>query len=324
MISRIVVFPRFDEVWPYAADHLRELLDPITEVRFERLDAGLQHPGDPDAERLFWLGTALDEECLARFPAVREAHVTEGYRFSLASGELLDKAGVRRIDHRSEGYWAQSVSEFALGLTISALRRIPQTHRAMLTDHSVWNYPGEQFGDDPAFTNGTVAGKRVRIVGAGNIASRYASFTHMLGADVAAWDPFAGEPAFHRAGSRREHDLARLARDAQIFAPMVPLLPTTEGLVTAEIIDLLPMGCLVVLATRAGICDVSALRRRVLANELSLAADVFDVEPLSLDDPLLGRPNVVHTPHNAGRTIDSNLRWAELLVEQLDEYDPSR
>ena len=64
------------------------------------------------------------------------------------------------------------------------------------------------------------------------------------------------------------------------------------------------------------------LRRRVLANELSLAADVFDIEPVPLEDPLLGRHNVVHTPHNAGRTIDSNLRWAELLVEQLPEYDP--
>lgn len=59
------------------------------------------------------------------------------------------------------------------------------------------------------------------------------------------------------------------------------------------------------LATRAGICDMGALRRRVLADELSLAADVFDIEPLPLDDPLLGRHNVVHTPHNAGRTKES-------------------
>ncbi len=43
----------------------------------------------------------------------------------------------------------------------------------------------EQFGDTVGFANGTVSGKRVRIVGAGNIASRYASFVKMLGADVA-------------------------------------------------------------------------------------------------------------------------------------------
>ena len=61
----------------------------------------------------------------------------------------------------------------------------------------------------------------------------------------------------------------------------------------------------------------AALRRRVLADQLSLAADVWDVEPLPLDDPLLGRHNVVHTPHNAGRTIDANKEWAERLAVQF-------
>jgi phosphoglycerate dehydrogenase-like enzyme len=45
---------------------------------------------------------------------------------------------------------------------------------------------------------------------------------------------------------------------------------------------------------------------------------VWDVEPLPLDDPLLGRHNVVHTPHIAGRTRDANLAWAENLAAQFD------
>jgi phosphoglycerate dehydrogenase-like enzyme len=187
----------------------------------------------------------------------------------------------------------------------------------MITSQQPWSHPLEQFGDDPRFVNGTVAGKRVRIVGAGNIASRYASFVNMLGADVAAWDPFAPEPAFHRAGSRKEWYLERLVQDADIFVPMVPLTESTKGLITAEHIGMLPKGCVVVLATRAEICDMQELRRRVLADEISLAADVFDVEPLSLDDPFLGRHNVVHTPHNVGRTKEANYKWAEMLAEQF-------
>ncbi len=134
---------------------------------------------------------------------------------------------------------------------------------------------------------------------------------------MAVWDPFASEPCFHRAGARKEWHLSRLVEDAEIFAPMVPLRESTQGIVTADHIDALPHGCLVVLVTRARICDTAALRRRVLADELSLAADVWDAEPLPLDDPLLGRHNVVHTPHNAGRTKDANERWAEKLVEQF-------
>lgn len=98
---------------------------------------------------------------------------------------------------------------------------------------------------------------------------------------------------------------------------MLPLTDSTRGLVTAHHIDSLPQGCLVILATRAHICDMAAIRRRVLADEIALAADVFDLEPLPLDDPLLGRHNVVHTPHLAGRTQDANRQWAENLAAQF-------
>jgi phosphoglycerate dehydrogenase-like enzyme len=249
---------------------------------------------------------------------------------SIEVGDALAAAGVRTYVQPSEGFWGQSVAEFALALTLCGLRRIPQLHRAILiTSPQPWDYAppsgvgrpgarGQPFGDDPNFANGTVEGKRIRVVGAGNVASRYASFVHKQGADVAAWDPFASEPCFHRTGARRELRLDSLFHDADIFAPMVPLTDETRGLVKREHLLSLPRGCLVVLVTRAAVCDMPTLRERVLADELALAADVWDVEPPPLDDPLLGRHNVVHTPHNAGRTREANLAWAENLAAQFD------
>jgi phosphoglycerate dehydrogenase-like enzyme len=99
---------------------------------------------------------------------------------------------------------------------------------------------------------------------------------------------------------------------------MVPLTDATQGIVTQHHIEALPRGTLVVLVTRADICHMPSVRRRVLANELALAADVFDVEPLPLNDPLLGRHNVVHTPHNAGRTKQANDAYAAMLVDQFE------
>jgi D-3-phosphoglycerate dehydrogenase len=327
MKTAIVVNSWFDSVWPFAADRLAQVLEPMVDVSFVRLPEGTDAAlADVVADassvvRLISLGVNLTASDLESFSSLEEALVTNGYQAPADQSELLEARGIRQLSHRSEGFWGQSVSEFALGLTIGALRQIPQTHHAIQSGLERWDYPFQQFGDDARFTNGTVQGKRVRIVGAGNIASRYASFMNMLGADVAAWDPFASEPAFHRAGARKEWHLDKLVEDAEIFVPMVPLTPSTEGLVTTEHIRALPNGCLVVQATRARIVDTVELRRRVIANELSLAADVFDVEPLPLDDPLLGRDNVVHTPHLAGRTKESNYRWAEMLAEQLPEYD---
>jgi phosphoglycerate dehydrogenase-like enzyme len=335
MTSLIVVHPDFDATWPFAADDLHALWQAQGPVELMRLADGDRRAlgqlvADPaGVTRLITLGVPVTAECLARFVQLREAAFQNAYDRAADHTELLAARGVRVYTQPSEGFWGQSVAEFALALTLCGLRRIPQLYHAMLSSQTPWDYSppnqqgrpgarGAQYGDDPHFANGTVAGKRVRIVGAGNIASRYASFAHMLGADVAAWDPFASEPCFHRAGARKEWQLDRLVCDAEIFAPMLPLTDATRGIVTAAHIRALPPGCLVVLATRAAICDMPALRTRVLADELALAADVFDIEPLPLDDPLLGRHNVVHTPHNAGRTRHANEQWARALFEQFE------
>jgi phosphoglycerate dehydrogenase-like enzyme len=340
MSNLIIMHAEFEAHWPFVAERLMQRWQTLSEtalIRIARGDArplGEIAPHPQEVGRLVCLGAPVTAECLYRFGRLREAAFLEPYgpaTLHPSALELLQTQGVRLYQQRSEGFWGQSVAEFALALTLCALRRIPQNYHEMLTSLEPWRRyssernegpgaPGAQFSDDTRFTHGTVAGKRVRIVGAGNIGSRYASFVHALGADVAAWDPYAPEPGFHRAGSRRLYHLSELVKDAEIFAPMLPLTETTRGIVTAAQIDALPKGCLVVLATRALICDMAALRRRVLADELALAADVFDIEPLPLDDPLLGRHNVVHTPHLAGRTRDANYKWADDL---LDQFEPA-
>lgn len=332
MRSVIVVHPNFDAEWPWSGDHFQEVWQKQGPVEFYRLEPedtrslGEIVPDPAGVTRLISLRVPVTDACVEALTGLEEA--TFYYGLTQEQTDRLAAQGTKIHKQVSEGFWGESVSEFGLALTLCGLRRIPQTHHEILTDQEPWNYnpaggvgrPGQrgyQFGDDANFTSGTIAGKRVRVVGAGNIASRYASFCTMLGADVAAWDPFATEPSFHRAGSRREWHLSELVKDAEIFAPMVPLKDSTRGIVTAEHIDALPKGCLVVLVTRAKICDTEAIRRRVLADEIALAADVFDVEPLPLDDPLLGRHNVVHTPHNAGRTIHANREFAEHFTAQF-------
>ena len=329
--SVIVVSSQFDGTWPFAADHFHALWKKEGDVDFVRLSPTDERPlGDIVSQpsgirRLVVLGVRLTELCLSRMNSLREvAFVGE----NVSVRNACAARHIRVYQHTSEGFWGESVAEFALALTLCVLRRIPQLHDEIIRDQKPWNYSppngvgtpgarGGQYGDDSRFTNGTLSGKRVRIVGAGNIGSRMASWAHVMGADVAVWDPKASDPCFHRAAARREYHLDRLVRDAEIFLPMLPLTDATRGIVKAEHINALPKGCLVVMVTRAAICDMPTVRRRVLADEIALAADVFDVEPLGLDDPLLGRHNVIHTPHNAGRTQQANEQWAEMLAAQF-------
>ena len=336
MARCICVHRSFERIWPLVAEHLRSAWSSADFIRIDvdderALSDVIRQPAE--VTQLISLGVPVTAECPSAFPTLEEAAIyTSGYLRDRDAADVFAEAGVEIIMHDSEGYWGPSVSEFALGLTIGGLRRIPQLHQRIQSDTAPWEYTpdgepgpgkrGHQFGDDDRFTCGTISGKRVRIVGVGNIGSRYAGAVSYLGADVAAYDPFADKPCFHRSGARRVHSLEELLADAEIFAPMIPLTDETRGLVTADHIDALPEGTLVILATRAQIVDTDALRSRVAADERALAADVWDGnpgEPIPLDDPLLGRDNVVHTPHVAGRTRDANERWAERLLERFSK-----
>jgi len=333
--SIIIVHESFERTWSWAADHWHQRWLDQGAVQFHRIEGEQSSLGALIAKpetvrRLVILGCSISVEELKSFSGLRElVYQSSAYGDATVEAtfnQFCKQRKITVIKHRSEGFWGQSVAEFAFALTLCGLRRIPQTHSRITQSLDDWDYlsakgvPGGrcgQFGDDPDFTCGTLAGKRVRIVGAGNIATRYADWCSMFGADVAVWDPFASEPCFHRAHARRVYHLDALMQDAEIFAPMLPLLDSTRGIVTAEMINALPKGCLVVNATRAQICDTDVLYKRVLNDELALAADVFDAEPVPLDSPLLGRHNVVHTPHNAGRTRQANEAWSDALIDQF-------
>lgn len=338
MRSLVVVHPAFDDVWPFAAEELHRIWNEKGPTEYVDLEPGDDRRlgeivDDPEGViRLGSFGVPVTGACLDAFEDLREATVLTDNAYAPDPDVVstVEDRGVTHRWHGSEGLWAPSVAEHALGLTIAALRQIPQKHASITESHDDWDReeraseePGmggyQYVAKPPDHVHGTIAGKRVRVVGVGNIESRYADVTTSLGANVAAYDPYADEPCFHRAGADRVHSLGDLVSDADIFAPMVPKTDETKGLIDADLIDALPEGALVVLATRAGIVDGDALRRRVLADDLALAADVFDGlvgEPIPLDDPLVGRENVIHTPHVAGRTRHANRRWAEMLAER--------
>ncbi len=337
--SLIVTCPLFDGVWPFVADDLHGIWQRDGDVEFVRLAepdvaAWDRHVGAAgSAERAALLGVPAEHGRLEPFSALRELAWIKHYATDPALREpdseaFLQRRSIALREIQGMPYWGPSVAEYGLALTLCGLRRIPQTCSDARRDEASWHYAppvgegrpgrrGEQFGDDPRFANGTLEGKRVRVAGIGNIGGRYAKWCAMMGADVAAWDPMVPQAGFDLIDVRRVRGLDALVADAEVFAPHLSLTPETQGLVRAEHIAALPRGALVVLVTRAMVCDFAEVRRRVLADEIALAADVYDVEPLPLDDPLLGRHNVVTTPHNAGRTRQANQRFAELLAAEF-------
>jgi D-3-phosphoglycerate dehydrogenase len=186
----------------------------------------------------------------------------------------------------------------------------------MAHSEPLWQYEYGQFCDNPDFVNGDLGTKQVGVIGLGAIGSRVARWCVALGSTVRGFDPFVPEVAVRGWGADPV-TIDRLVDESEVVFVLVPPTPSAKHLLNRERIGRLRKGALVVAVTRAHAIDMAALRERILADELAGAFDVYDVEPLPVDDPLRGRANVVHTPHIAGRTRDANLRVADLIADDF-------
>ncbi len=113
-------------------------------------------------------------------------------------------------------------------------------------------------------------------------------------------------------------DLETLLQESDIVTLHVPLTEQTRGLIgAAELARMKPTARLLNTA-RGPVVDegalVAALRDGVIAGA---GLDVFDVEPLPMDSPLLALENVVLLPHLGSATVATRTRMAMMAVENL-------
>jgi phosphoglycerate dehydrogenase-like enzyme len=303
--------------FPYRADRLRPRLRELGQLTESFLPGGVPLSSEIDLapfELIAYFGGRLTEACVAAAPRLKAvATYTDNAGEGLPAAALQER-GIPVIDNTRAA--APSVAEIALALTLCALRRIPTWHASLAGREPMRDFVLDQFCDDPGFVNGTLCGKRVGIVGLGQIGRRVAGYCSALGASVAGYDPFLSRDLVTSWGVD-PLDMDGLVDRSEIVIVTVPPTPSARHLLSRERIGRLARGSLVVVVTRAHAVDMDALRERIVADELAGAFDVYDVEPVPVDDPLRGRHNVVHLPHIAGRTMDHNTRGADMIADDF-------
>lgn len=154
-----------------------------------------------------------------------------------------------------------------------------------------------------------LSGKTLGVLGLGKIGSKIAGYGKAFGMEVIAWSPNLTEETAAAAGARKVSKEA-LFRQADVVSVHVRLSERSRGVVGEEELRLLgPEGVLVNTA-RGPIVDDVALLRGLNEGWLGGAAlDVYDVEPLPADHPLLTAPRTVLTPHLGYVTSESYARF---------------
>jgi D-3-phosphoglycerate dehydrogenase len=150
--------------------------------------------------------------------------------------------------------------------------------------------------------NVLLRGKTLGIIGAGNIGAEVARLARALGMETIAWTLHPSAERAHALGVRFV-ELDELLRTADVVSLHVRLSDDTRGLLGRRAFALMKPGTLLVNTARGALADTAALIEALHSGRLAGAAlDVFDVEPLPPDHPLLQCEQVILTPHLADQT----------------------
>lgn len=204
-------------------------------------------------------------------------------------------------------YGDQAVAELALGLMLAAARNIPAGDRAV------------RAGEWDGWMGPELAGSTLAVVGFGGIGRTVARMGAALGMDVLVHSVPQDEDAILGAGATPV-SLAEAFARGRFVSLHAPLTAQTRGMVTAEVLDGLAPGSILVNTARGELVAPGALAARLARGDVTAALDVFDPEPLPDDDPLLDAPNVLFTPHLGFRTPGAVRRMAEQAVACVEAY----
>lgn len=228
--------------------------------------------------------TAFPASLIQALPALRLL-VTTGARNNSIDLDACRQKGVVVSGAPGDPLSAGATAELAWALLLGLFKGIPKEAANMR--QGLW-----QTSMPP-----TLAGKRLGLVGVGNLGQRVARVGLAFGMDVVAWSPNLTEDRAREAGVTMV-DKQELFRTSDAISLHLVLSARTRGIVDASCIGAMKPTAYLVNTSRAGLVDLAALRQALEQGKIGGAGlDVFEHEPVPADDPWRQMPRTLLTPH---------------------------
>jgi len=162
-------------------------------------------------------------------------------------------------------------------------------------------------------------GKRVGIISASMVGRRVIHLLEPFHTRILVYDPYLPNEEAAELGVQLA-PLEEIMSTCDIISVHAPVTDETVGMITADHLRMLRDDALFVNTARAIIVDYDALCKELQSGRIRAALDVFTKEPLPVDSPFRGLPNVILTPHLAGWTVESRLRLIETVVDDFERF----
>jgi len=228
-----------------------------------------------------------------------------GHGYDTVDVDACTEAGI--IVTNIAGSTSEEVSNHALTLLLASARELKRLDLA--TTSGRW---GEVYSR--SILN-HIYGETVGIVGFGWIGRAMARKCKALGMTVLVNDPYVGD---HLAVEYQVDFVPKyeLLERSDYVSLHVPHLDSTHHFIDSAALDLMKHTAYLVNTSRGPVVDEQALIAALKAGKIAGAGiDVYEQEPLSVDNPLISMENVICTPHVAG---SSEIGW-EIIRRRAGE-----
>jgi D-3-phosphoglycerate dehydrogenase / 2-oxoglutarate reductase len=206
----------------------------------------------------------------------------------------------------------RSVVEMVLGEIIVLMRNIYQQSNKL--KQGIW--------EKTVSGNYEIRGKKLGIVGYGNIGSQLSVLAEMLGLDVYYYD-IVEKLALGNASLCKSLD--ELLRKVDIVTIHVDGRPENKNLISDKQFRLMKNGAIFLNASRGCIVDIKSFVKALKSGKIKGAAvDVFPEEPKNNSTDFYSElqrfPNVIMTPHVGGSTIEAQKNIADFVSDKIIKY----
>ena len=202
-----------------------------------------------------------------------------------------------------------SVAEHALFMMLWLARRAPEADAIVKDDR--WN-------DRMSAMPFDLYEKAALIVGFGRIGSRAAKRCAAMDMTVQVYDPYVDATAIKEAGHTHVTDLDAAVAQADFISLHCPKNHETLNMFNADRLARMKPTAYLINTARGGIVDEAALDIALEHRQIAGAGlDVFALEPVEADNPLLKRDNVITSPHMAGVTVEARDRMGVAAIKNI-------
>lgn len=202
-----------------------------------------------------------------------------------------------------------TTAEHAISMMLALTRQIPQAH--MSTIEGKW--------EKSSFVGTEITGKKLGVVGCGNIGAIVAERACGLKMKVLGYDPFLTPERALDLGIEKV-ELDDLLAQADFITLHTPLTDATRNIISADALNKTKKGVRIINCARGGLIDELALAAALSTGHVAGAAlDVFAVEPAK-ENVLFGMPNLIATPHLGASTTEAQEKVALQVAEQMADY----